>query len=84
MGILELLFVVSSKPVVVGLACLGALLATLAPLARRLQDRAGKSRGSVNQPGRTGIEGMMVRAGYGVMGVSVLLFIVAGFISDLG
>ena len=39
MGILDLLFVLSSKPVVVTMACVGAALVSLASLSKRFQGK---------------------------------------------
>ncbi len=65
---LDFLQVVSSKPVVVLLAVIGALLVT-----------AGSWSRVSGFLGRGGIT-FIVRLGYGVTGLSVLLFIIAGFI----
>ncbi|MBI3370737.1 MAG: hypothetical protein HY017_03125 [Betaproteobacteria bacterium] len=55
-----------NRPVVVAFAVLGALLASAASLLRR--------RGVVGEKGARTLE----RAGYGCMGVSMLLFALAG------
>jgi hypothetical protein len=55
-----------SKPVVVALAVLGAILSSLASLLQargRVSEKTGKA---------------MNYAGYGVMGASMLLFVLAG------
>jgi len=61
-----LIEVLLSKPVVVALAILGAVLSTAASFLQRkghVSEKAGKA---INY------------AGYGVMGVSMLLFVLAG------
>jgi hypothetical protein len=84
MRILDLLFVLSSKPVVVTMACVGAALVSLAPLSKRFQGKRDDNTETATSPRpRIRIEDMLTRAGYGIMGISVVLFIIAGFISDL-
>ena len=58
--------VLLTKPVVVALAVLGALLSTSASILQR--------RGTVGEKGGRAINW----AGYGVMGASMLLFVLAG------
>jgi hypothetical protein len=67
---LELLGLIASRPVVIALAILGATVATLGGWLAR-------------NPGRLGPEGarFLLRLGYGITGLSVLLFIVAGFLA---
>ena len=65
---LDLLQVVSSKPVVVLLAVIGALMVTAGSWNR--------VSGFLGRGGTT----FIVRLGYGMTGLSVLLFIIAGFI----
>ncbi len=67
---MELLSLIASRPVVIALAFLGAAVATLGGwLARK--------------PGWLGPRGVnfVLRLGYGITGLSVLLFIVAGFLA---
>ena len=66
---MEILGLIASRPVVIALAVLGAVLATL-------------GNHWINRPGRLGERGarLLLRLGYGITGASVVLFIVAGFI----
>lgn len=65
---LEFLQLVSSKPVVVGLAVIGAVMVT-----------AGSFSGISRTLGKGGIR-LIVVLGYGITGTSVLLFIISGFL----
>ena len=56
-----------SRPVVIGLAILGAVASTLATALR--------SRSLISEARAR----MLTAAGYGCMGVSMLMFVVAGF-----
>ena len=81
---LELLFWISAKKFVVSFALLGALLVTLA-------SRFGKWIGSNNRLNNSGeetrtperVENFFIKIGYGFVGLSITLFIIAGFIVDL-
>jgi hypothetical protein len=67
---LELLGLIANRPVVIALAVLGAIVATLGSWLAR-------------NPGRLGPRGVnfVLRLGYGITGLSVLLFIIAGFLA---
>ncbi|MSO84785.1 MAG: hypothetical protein EXR02_08260 [Rhodospirillales bacterium] len=67
---MEFLALIASRPVVIALAILGALVATLGGWL-------------VRRPGRLGARGarFVLRLGYGLSGASVILFIVAGFLA---
>ena len=67
---MELLGLIASRPVVIALAILGAVVATFGGWL-------------VRNPGRLGAQGALwvLRLGYGITGASVLLFIVAGFLA---
>lgn len=67
---MELLGLLSSRPVVIALAVAGALVATIGSWLMR-------------NPGRLGARGArwVMRIGYGITGTSVFLFIVAGFLA---
>ena len=81
---LELLFWISTKKFMVSFALLGALLVTLAP-------RLGKWIGSSSRLNNSGkkmrtpesLENLFIKIGYGFVGLSITLFIIAGFIVDL-
>ena len=83
---LEILKLLSSKPIVVGLAITGAIFTILPNLFSRkptvenftIDDDSGNRDGT-----RPTWEKLANKIGYWVMGLSVFLFIVAGFIVDL-
>ncbi len=68
---IETLHVVSGRPVVVTLAILGAAMVTAASLLKSREATASRLR----------MAGVLHYGGYALTGVSVLLFIIAGFIS---
>ena len=70
---MDLLHVVTSRPVIVSLAIVGAVLVSVPGLLRR-PDVAGRVDAPV-----TGIARTLTRLGYAVSCLSVVLFIVAGF-----
>ena len=67
---MELLALIAARPVVIALAILGAIVATLGSWL-------------VRHPGRLGERGarFVLRLGYGLSGASVALFIVAGYLA---
>ena len=83
---LEILKLLSSKPIVVGFAITGAIFTILPNLLSRkptvenftIDDDSGSRDGT-----RSTWEKLANKIGYWVMGLSVFLFIVAGFIVDL-
>ena len=81
---LEFLFWISAKKIVVAFAFLGAVFVTIAPKASKFAERRINS-GS-NQEGSLlaqALEKFLVRVGYAFVGLSITLFIIAGFIVDL-
>ena len=81
---LELLFWISAKKIVVTFAFLGAVFVTIAPKASKFAERWINS-GS-NQKGSLlaqTLEKFLVRVGYALVGLSITFFIIAGFIVDL-
>ena len=81
---LDFLFWISAKKIVVTFAFLGAVFVTIAPKASKFAERSLGS-GS-NQEGSffaQTLETIFVRVGYGFVGLSITLFIIAGFIVDL-
>lgn len=81
---LEFLFWISAKKNVVALALLGAALVTIAPQVRKWGERKQESesdhkRQLLAQP----LEKIFIRVGYAFVGLSITLFIIAGFIVDL-
>lgn len=80
LNFLEILFLVSSKSVVVSLAICGAFLAFVAPKVR--QRSKSMIEGNIsNIKERT--SKLCSTIGYLLTALSIFLFIIAGFISDL-
>ena len=81
---LDFLFWISAKKVVVTCATIGALLVVLAPkLGHGFGPVKRKSDPALGK-GNTHAEKILVVIGYMFVGLSVALFIIAGFIVDLG
>ena len=81
---LEFLFWISAKKIVVAFAFLGAIFVTIAAKVSKFAERRINS-GS-NQKGSLlaqALEKKFVRVGYAFVGLSITLFIIAGFIVDL-
>ena len=78
---LDFLFYISAKKVVVSCAILGALLVTVAPLCVKYA-KFDNSSGECNKTSEL-IGKSFTRIGYGFVGLSITLFIIAGFIVDL-
>ncbi len=81
---LEFLFWISAKKIVVAFALLGAFLVSIAPKASKCAER--KINPGSNQGGSSfaqAVEKLLVRVGYALVGLSITLFIIAGFIVDL-
>tara|TARA_Y100000589_G_C26938413_1_gene541309 strand:+ start:407 stop:658 length:252 start_codon:yes stop_codon:yes gene_type:complete len=81
---LEFLFWISAKKIVVAFAFIGAILVTIAPKASKFGER--KTNSGSNQEGSPlaqALEKILVRVGYAFVGLSITLFIIAGFIVDL-
>ena len=81
---LEFLFWISAKKNVVALALLGAVLVTISPQVRKRGEQKQESesdhkRQLLAQP----FEKIFIRLGYALVGLSITLFIIAGFIVDL-
>ena len=80
---IDALIFVSQRPVVITLAILGALLVTAGSLVHKpVQAPSGGSRNSSSQRKR-GLAMHLTRSGYAITCTSILLFIIAGFVSDL-
>ena len=81
---LDFLFWISAKTVVVTCATIGALLVMLAPkLGHGFRQIKCESNPALGK-GNTRAEKILVVIGYMFVGLSVTLFIIAGFIVDLG
>lgn len=68
---LDVLGALSQRPVIITLAIVGALLVTAASMLPQPKD------GSTSALSR-----VLTRAGYGITGASIVLFIAAGFLSN--
>ena len=81
---LDFLFWISAKKIVVAFAFLGAVFVTIAPKASKFAERRLNS-GSDQKVSllAQALEKSFVRVGYAFAGLSITLFIVAGFIVDL-
>ena len=81
---LEILFWISAKKIVVAFALLGATVVTIAP---KISQWAEPKENSASKYKRKllpqNLEKFLVRVGYTFVGLSISLFIVAGFIVDL-
>ncbi len=86
MDLVEILKLLSAKPVVVGIAVIGALFTCL-PHVFFMKDLDGEKAFGDASGEKTDHKPSWVQLvnkfGYGLMGVSVFLFIVAGFVVDL-
>ena len=81
---LELLFWISAKKNVVALALLGAALVTIAPQVRKWLEQKQRSKSDrKRQLLAQDLEKIFTRVGYAFVGLSITLFIIAGFIVDL-
>ena len=81
---LEFLFWISAKKIVVTFAFLGAILVTIAPKASKFAERMINSGGFQDVSlSAQNIEKFFVKIGYAFVGLSITLFIIAGFIVDL-
>ena len=81
---LEVLFCISAKTIVVAFALLGAIVFTIAPKISEWAEPKENSDVSYKRKlSPQNIEKFLVRVGYTFVGLSISLFIVAGFIVDL-
>ena len=81
---LEILFWISAKKIVVAFALLGATVVTIAPKISEWAEPKEKSEGNYTRKLLPqNIEKFLVRVGYTFVGLSITLFVVAGFIVDL-
>ena len=81
---LEFLFWISAKKNVVALALLGAALVTIAPQVRKWGEQKQESESDhKRQLLAHALEKIFIRVGYAFVGLSITLFIIAGFIVDL-
>ena len=81
---LELLFWISAKKVVVAFALLGATFVTIAPkISKCLEPKENSDSNYQHKLLPQNVERFLVRVGYTFVGLSITLFIIAGFIVDL-
>ena len=81
---LEFLFWISAKKNVVALALLGAAIVTIAPQVSKWVERKQNSEiGHKKKIIAQAVEKHFIRIGYTFVGLSITLFIIAGFIVDL-
>ena len=81
---LEILFWISAKKFVVTFALLGATFVTIAPKVTKWAESKGNSNSNYERKlSPQNMEKFLVRVGYTFVGLSISLFIVAGFIVDL-
>jgi|GEM_PF-5652397 len=79
---IDALIFMSQRPIVITLAVLGAVLVMVGSLAHKPKpSRSGRETGS--PPGRKHpLARHLTTSGYAITFVSILLFIIAGFVSD--
>ena len=81
---LEILFWISAKKIVVAFAVLGATFVATAPKISKWAEPAKSSGNNYKQKLlHQNLEKFLVRVGYTFVGLSITLFIIAGFIVDL-
>ena len=81
---LEILFWISAKKIVVAFALLGATVVTIAPkISKWAEPKENLARNYKQKLLPQNLEKFLVRVGYTFVGLSISLFIVAGFIVDL-
>ena len=81
---LEILFWISAKKIVVAFALLGATIVTIAPKISKWAEPKENSASNYKRKSLPqNLEKFLVRVGYTFVGLSISLFVVAGFIVDL-
>ena len=81
---LEILFWISAKKIVVAFALLGATVVTIAPkISKWAESKKNLASNYKRKLLPQNLEKFLVRVGYTFVGLSISLFIVAGFIVDL-
>lgn len=81
---LEILFWISAKKIVVAFALLGATVVTIAPkISKWAEPKENLASNYKRKLSPQNLEKFLVRVGYTFVGLSISLFIVAGFIVDL-
>ena len=81
---LEILFWISANKIVVAFALLGAAVVTIAPqISEWVEPKENSASNYKRKLLPQNLEKFLVRVGYTFVGLSISLFIVAGFIVDL-
>jgi hypothetical protein len=81
---LEMMFWISAKKIVVTFALLGAIFVAIAPKIGKWAQPTKNSDSTYTQRlSPQNVEKFLIRAGYTFVGLSITLFIIAGFIVDL-
>ena len=81
---LEILFWISAKKIVVAFALLGATFVTAAPkISKWVEPKENLDKNYKQKLSPQNLEKFLVRVGYTFVGLSITLFIIAGFIVDL-
>jgi membrane protein required for beta-lactamase induction len=81
---LEIMFWISAKKIVVAFALLGAVFVAIAPKIGTWAQPLKNSGSAYSQRlSPQNVEKFLIRAGYTFVGLSITLFIIAGFIVDL-
>ncbi len=78
--VIDALILISQRPVVITLALVGAALVTAGSLTARPGHPGGRT---PDRDRRSPLSRGLTASGYVIAGVSILLFIIAGFVSDL-
>lgn len=77
----DALFFISQRPIVIALAIFGAALVTAGSLAARSRQQGGRAPSSIRR--QDPLSRGLTILGYAVTLTSIVLFIIAGFVSDL-
>lgn len=80
---IDLLITLSQRPIVVALAIIGALLVTAGSLLAKPRPKQGSKAASPGGEEDSVLPRWLTQLGYAVTFTSIVLFIIAGFVSDL-
>lgn len=80
---IDFLIAISQREIVIALAIIGALLVTAGSLVAKPRGRNKPVPSPASEDGQDTLARRLTRVGYAVTMVSVALFIIAGFVSDL-
>lgn len=79
----DVLIFMSQRPVVITLAVLGALLVTAGSLVQKPARSQTNTAAGSRSGAKSGLAKHLTTSGYVITFASILLFIIAGFVSDL-